>query len=477
MKLDISELLNKKEDEFLEYKAGFDTEDVASTVASFSTNKGGYILIGVKDDGTPIGYSCSKKDIDAKLYNIAKNMTGGTALINIDYEDYQKGSFIVVIKVFEGDKKPYGWKGVYYNRIGSSDEKLTPEQITDLTLKSKNLHFDNLTAELFHRKGNINDIDEQKIIDYVSNVRKGKRNKQIDFNGKKPFLQNFNLIIDNYIKNAAVLLFGKNTQEFFPSSKINFLIYSGEEIDNQNLKRRIIFDGDLITQINDVFNLIKLNTENRIVMEGLKRIEISQYPLEAIREALINAVVHRDYSISNADIIIRLFDNKLEIINPGGLIEGVNLQQLIKGGHHSVKRNPTICFLLDNLGYMEQSGNGIKSMINSMKHVGLLEPTISADKDSFKIEFYGQNITKPGSKPLIGLSTDFTPFLTDSEKGGLSAIKNLSDEFVMSEYMQKTGIKNRITAKKHLTNFENMGLLKTAKKGKFLVYRKIASLK
>ena len=187
MKLEIGTLLNKKEDEYLEYKEGFDTEDIASTIASFSTNKGGYILIGVKDDGSPLGYKCSKKEIDAKIYDISKNMSGGRALIDIDYCCHDSDSFIVIIKVSEGDKKPYGWKGVYYNRIGSSDEKLSNEQITEITLKAKNLHFDNLISELFHRKGNINDIDENKIRSYIEDVNKSKRNKKLYFTNIKKF--------------------------------------------------------------------------------------------------------------------------------------------------------------------------------------------------------------------------------------------------------------------------------------------------
>jgi len=477
MKLDVGTLLNRKEDESLEYKEGFDTDDIASTVASFSTNKGGYILIGVKDDGSPKGYKCSKQEMDAKIYDISKNMLGGRVMIEMDYESHSQDSFIVIIKVLEGDKKPYGWKGIFYKRIGSSDEKLSSDQITEISLKTKNLHFDNLNAELFHRKGNINDLDENKIKSYLDDVKKSKRNKNLEFKNIKSFLQNYNFIQDdNIVKNAAVLLFGKNPQEFFPSSKINFLIYSGDEIEETKLKKRIIFSGDLIKQVNEVFQLIRLNTESKIVMEGLRRMEMNQYPLDAIREALINAIVHRDYSIHNSDIIIRLFDSKLELTNPGGLLEGVNIEQLKKGEHHSVRRNPSICLMFDNLGFMEQSGNGIKTIINATRKFGLKEPEISADKNYFTICFYGQKLDVPGEKILIS-STDFTPLLTDLEKLGISIIKGkLSKEFMIKDYLKESGIKSRITAKNHLTKFEGMQIIKSEKKGKVILYTKIASI-
>jgi len=479
MQLDVNTLLNKNEDECLEYKEGFNDDDVASTIASFSTNNGGYILLGVKDDGTPKGYRCNPKELDSKLYNLAKNMNGGRAIIEIGYENYNTDSFIVVIRVLEGEKKPYGWKGIYYNRIGSSDEKLSPEQITEILLKSKNLHYDCLTSELFHRKGCINDIDENKVMNYIQKAKTSIRNKNIDFKEITPFLKNFSLIDkNNYVNNASILIFGRNPQSFFKSSIIQLLIYSGDEITELNLKKRNTFDGDLIKQVNEVFKLIKLNTENKIIMEGLKRIEISQYPSPAIREALINALVHRDYSISDSNITIRLFDNRLEIINPGGLMKGVNLEELKKGGHHSVRRNPTICSLFDNLGYMEQCGNGIKSMISAMKNSGLQEPKIEANNDFFKIEFFGQNLNLTENKNLIGVFTDYTKLLTEIEKNGFLKIKeNINDSFTINDYMQQTGIKSRITAKKHLTKFVDMEILKCNKVGKLLLYSKSAIIK
>ena len=271
-------------------------------------------------------------------------------------------------------------------------------------------------------------------------------------------------------------MFGKDTQEFFPSSKINFLIYSWNEPDEIKLKQRIVINGDLIKEIDRAFELIRINTENIIVMEGLKRTEMSQYPLDAIREALINAVAHRDYSIHNSDIVIRLFDNKLEIINPGGLLEGVDMEQLLKGEHHSIRRNPTISFLFDNLGFMEQSGNGIRVIINAMKKFGLNVPNISADKSYFKIEFYGQKINIPNEK-VLSFSTDLTKLLSTKEKFGISIIKEkLSDEFLLKDYMVGVGTKSRITARNHLKKFESMGILKSNKVNKSLVFKKIAHL-
>ena len=478
MEFDLTALLYKKEDENLEYKESFNDDDIASSIAAFSTGKGGFILIGVEDNGTPKGYRCNPQEISAKLYNLAKNMNGCRANIEIEYNDYENGNYIVIVKVLEGEKKPYGWKGIYYNRIDSSDEKLSPEQIAEILFKSKNISFDCLTAELFNRKSGICDIDNNKVGNYIKKVKQGKRNKTLEFNDIASFLKNYNLIKNNFVNNASILLFGKNPQSFFRSSIIQLLIYSGDEIAESNLKKRYTFDGDLIKQISETFRLIKINTENKIIMDGLKRIEISQYPTPALREALINAIAHRDYSNQDSNITIRLFDNKLEIINPGGLMDGVNLEDLKKGGHHSVRRNPIICGLLDNLGFMEQSGNGIKSMINAMKSSGLKEPIIEANKDFFKILFFGQNLYQTENQSLLGVYKDYTPVFTDLEKIGFNKIKEeIPDNFKIQDYMNHTGIKTRITAKKHLDKFVEMEILKYNKVGKFLLYSKSAVIK
>lgn len=477
MELDVNELFYRIEDKNLEYKEGFDNDDVTQTIASFSTSEGGYILIGVKNDGTPIGYRCSKEKVKAKLNNLAKDLNGGKGNIQIDFKEHAPEKYIVIVKVYEGDRKPYGWKGAYYKRVDSRDEKLSPEEIMEIKLKSKNLTFDSLINNIHNRKSNISDLDNSKILNYIQLANSGKRNRQIKFDNIKNVLKNLDLLIgDCYIKNTAMLFFGKKPQDSFQNAKINFLIYIGDSIDSSKLKYRKHIEGDLINQIQEPFNFIKSNTENKVIMDGLRRIEINQYPMEAIREALINAVAHRDYSVFNSDIVIRLFSNRLEIINPGGLMEGVTLQELKKGGHPSVRRNPKICYLLDNLGLMEQAGQGIKNIIGAMKRFGLEEPKIESDNGFFKIEFKGQKLEgNDFSKHLIGSSMDLEPVLTDLERRGLKYINSL-DKFQsirINEYMKRIKSKTRITAKRHLDKFVELGILEVSKLGKSLIYKKV----
>ena len=470
MDIDINSMFYKQEGKFLEYKQSYEAEDLASTAAAFATASGGDILIGVNNQGMPVGFQIDSEDkFRNAVYSHLKNITGGRVMMEIDFFPHDKDKKIILIHIHEGYTKPYGWKGVFYKRVDSSDEKLDADEVMKLRLESNNMTFDALPGKIRNRQTNPSDINEIVLKSYLEKISQNRRQRVISFTDAQSCLKNLDLINEQaFVKNAAILFLGKSPQSVFPSAKINFLGYSGNVITDSDLKFRKILDGNLIDQIDQVYSLIVANTENKIVMEGLKRIELNQYPSNALREAIINAIAHRDYLDNSSDILVRLFDNRLEIINPGGLMKGVKVEELKRGGHHSVKRNPIICRLLDHLGYMEQSGQGIQNMIESMKKFGLQEPNITVNDSSFKIEFIGQKISpeNQSEKVLGASSTNLEPFLTDKEKEFINQIQSEKNKSItISEYLKFTRIKSRITAKKHLDKFVSFGLFKVKNRG------------
>jgi len=339
----------------------------------------------------------------------------GDTDVSLTFINHSPIEKIIVIDIKEGTKKPYGWKGIYYARDGSINKKLKPTEISDINLASKGLTFDGLKCMMYGRDATIGDLDEQKIKEYIMKFNSSKRNKKMKYTTIKNFLCNCDLCLNHNFKNTSILFFGKKPQDCFQNSKINFLIYSGDVEDSTKLKYKKLIQGDLIYQIDGSVELIKSYTDNKVVMDGLRRIEINQYPLEAIREAVINAIAHRDYSIFESFINIRLFDNRLEIINPGALMEGITIEEIKQGGL-SKRRNLNICSILDNIGFMEQSGQGIKNIILALKKVGLREPLIEEKDDFFKIEFYGQSTNLSTNTRAIGVETDLSKELTELQK-------------------------------------------------------------
>ena len=470
--IDINHLLYRKEDMRLEYKESFRNDEIAETIASFSTANGGILLVGIKDDGTPVGYICNEDEIHKKIFDIKNGMNDSHPIVSVEFLNHSTTKKIVIITIMEGPRKPYGWKSLYYCRDGSVNKKLGPQDIADINMKSRSSTFDSMKARIYERDATIGDMEENKILDYLNIFNSSKRNKKMPYTNMKNFLDNCNLLSDNGLKNTAMLFFGKNINACFQNSAINFLMYNGNTEDPTKLKYKKLIKGSLSFQINEVIDLIETYTENEIVMVGLRRIEISQYPLKAIREAIINSVAHRDYSTFDSFINVRLFDDRLEIINPGPLVNGITIEEIKRGGL-SKRRNPLICSILDNIGFMEQSGQGVRSIISAMKNSGLKEPIIENTNSFFKIEFFGQSIGITDI-PVIGIETDLTNSLNDMQKKGLNYIQQSNiNEITIKKYMEVIGSSSRITAKNHLEKFKLLGLLKPQKIGNTIIYKKV----
>lgn len=190
--------------------------------------------------------------------------------------------------------------------------------------------------------------------------------------------------------NTALLFFSTDPTDYLPQSVIKIARYNGntriETIDNKEII------GPIYKMIDEVEVFFKRNTRlaNKIV--DFKRIDIPEYPFEAIREALTNAIAHRDYNRRGAHIMFSIFDNRVEILNPGGLLPGLKIKNL--EGQHAA-RNNLICNIFHETKDMERFGTGIEKMKRLMVEHGLKEPEFSEQGDSFVVNFYG-----PGNRIL-----------------------------------------------------------------------------
>ncbi|MGC9310882.1 MAG: ATP-binding protein [Candidatus Aenigmatarchaeota archaeon] len=207
-------------------------------------------------------------------------------------------------------------------------------------------------------------------------------------------------------------------------------------------------------------------TQNKVVLSGLKRVEITQYPLKAIREGFMNAIAHRDYSIFNSNIQVRLFKDHLEIWNPGGLMEGIDIDKLREGNFPSVRRNPVLCKLFDDLGYMEESGHGIKMMKEAMREEGLEPPVLDATRDYFCVSLKGKSFdTTSEHEQKI---TDLEHVLGERQINGLKYLQSKGQTNI-KEYANSMKV-SRITAGQDLDLFVKLKLAFTKKIGRDRVY-------
>lgn len=310
---------------------------------------------------------------------------------NVKYDDKE----IFIIEVQKGNNPPYSHRGVCYKRMGGTSQPLEPFEIAKMTLESQGRSFDVLPAKN-SRVATTDDIDEMKVFEYIK-ISQEKRKLVAPGTSIKQILLNLELIPDREIQpcNAAIMMFGKEPKKFVPQSSMNMIRFPGTTISSEIIDRATA-EGDIpsIIQVANLFIQRNIRTASKI--EGFVRIDVSEYPIEALREAVINTVAHRDY-LPIASSYLYIFSDRIEIGNPGGFpYKGVTADQLIKnGGGVTIRRNPKIAELLHNMGLMEKAGTGISKIKESTKSHGLPEPLFNITPDWFRI-----TITGPGEKIL-----------------------------------------------------------------------------
>ena len=347
MEGNIKDLIKTGEGYNLEFKrtlgAGLDKE-----ICAFANAKGGKIILGVEDSGEINGFNLSNADT-SRIQSIARNMDPS---FNVDIETIEN---VVVINVAEGKNKPYSIGGKFYLRIGANSQQMQRDEIREF------FHKEGLV--LFGEKPNSKfdldkDFDHYKFRNFLNLAH------ITDNQDYKEVLNNLSLIENEKLKNAGVLFFCHRVTKFFMQGIVSCVLYEGKT--KTNIIDKKDFDADILSNYNNAhsFILSKLNT-NYII--GEEREEKLELPREAIREALINAFVHRDY-FSNGHIQIDIFLDRVEISNPGGLVQGLDKKDF---GKVSLPRNPLLMDLMLRTRKVERVGSGIQRIKDAMKEYGL----------------------------------------------------------------------------------------------------------
>ena len=331
--------------EFKERLANLDKEMVA-----FANASGGRIFLGINDDGEIIGTAVDNK-IKSQIQDIANNCDPP---IKIKLEEYKN---ILVIDVREGADKPYRCASGFYTRTGPNSQKLSRDQIVNFIQAEGKVRFD----ELMKRDFTTRNMDAEKMKRFLA---MSGISSVLD----KPLLYK-NLGIGELqegkvlFNNLAVLFFAKNLSEIYYHTVVTCALYKGKE--KSTVLDRKDYNIDLVTNVDLAMNFLKQYLPVRYVFTGeLARKEIPELPYEALREALINAVVHRDYFEKGANVMMEIFDDRIEITNPGGLVKGLTPENF---GRVSMLRNPGIANLFQRIDYIEKMGTGIERIKLALK--------------------------------------------------------------------------------------------------------------
>ena len=298
-----------------------------------------------------------------------------------------EGKNLIVIRV---DKYSYDIVLAFsrpYKRVGKSTIKMSKDEYERSILEKHKdkLYFDSQIC----KEATLDDIDNikvKKFLERASFERRLEINPNIT---PKEALRKLNLIKKDKLTNGAILLFGKNPQKFFLQSETRCARFKGiEPLEFIDMK---VFGGNIIDQREDALEFVKEHIQLHAEIKGTERIERWEYPIEAIREAVTNALCHRNYKISS-NVQIRVFDDRIEVWGCGPLPEPLTVEDLRKK-HDSVLRNPLIgrCFFL--IKYIEQWGTGTNRMIKKCLSSGLPEPLFEEISGNLVVTFRGK-ITK-----------------------------------------------------------------------------------
>ena len=351
------------ESQNIEYKESW-RDEYLKWICGFANAGGGTIYVGVNDNKEIIGVDNSKRLMEDIPNKIVTHL-GIVADVNLLHEG--KMDYIEII--VEPSNIPIAYKGIYHYRSGSTKQELRGTALQQFILKKMGRSWDDIGND----RATIDDID-RKAIDYF--LRKGIEAQRIPEDQReastKDILDSLGLIDnDGLLKNAAILLFGKNPLRFFPSIAFKIGRFGKNEAD---LMFQDVIDGNIIQMADRVMQILQGKyLVSPVRFEGMQRYETLEIPKEALREILYNAIAHKDYT--GPDIQMHVYDDHLEIWNEGELPLGYT-EETLMGRHSSKPRNRNIANAMFKAGFIDTWGRGYMKIREGFEAAGIPMPKV-----------------------------------------------------------------------------------------------------
>lgn len=364
------EMIQAPETHSVEFKEAVDADDFRAIAVAFANDYdevgGGTVIIGIRGkDKTVIGLV---GDLDKLQRGIADTVRDGSTIPSIAPEIYLvkiDGKAIIVVETQKGARRPYRSKGICYIRVGSTTRKATFQEELELYRRTEYSSFDRHPVVTATEA----DIDWVKFNQYLKS-RITKETLEIDDRTPQDVAEHLRYLVESggTVKPTAgaLLLFGKMPQQWFNNSSIDFVRFDGKSETDDILTRQEI-KGTLDEIVYRTQQVVEANMARGsfFTSTSWKRVDIVEYPLRALREALLNAAMHRDYEVGNSKIYVKLFDDRVDITSPGGLFGIVNKHNF--GSGITDYRNPILAETLRTLELVEQVGRGIQLIRRTME--------------------------------------------------------------------------------------------------------------
>lgn len=395
--------------------------DICKEVIGFANTNGGTVYIGIEDNGIIVGVDDEDKTM-LQLNNMIRDSIKPDITMFVKYEAIiLEDKKVIAIKVQRGTDRPYylGNKGLkpagVYVRNGTSTDPASEANIRKMIKETDGDSFENMRSL------------EQNLSFNATNEQFKKRN--IVFNEAK--MKSLGLFLkDGEYSNVAFLLSDQCT------ATIKTATFNGT--DKLNFQDRKEYSGSLFDQMENVYQYLEMRNKKRASFNGLYRIDTLDYPLDALREALLNCLVHRDYSFS-ASTLISVYDDRIEFVSIGGLPDGINLDDILLG--ISACRNPKLAAIFYRLELIEAYGTGIPKIMSSYKDTGF-EPKIEVTNNAFKITLPNLNYsideqTETEDNRIVAF-IDKNGFITRKDVEELLGISQTSANRILKDMVDKS---------------------------------------
>ena len=362
--------------------------DIATILAAMANGGGGTLLVGVETAGEEIAVRGVRNDMQAidRVLQAALSLQPALILpmprvVNVD------GSKVIETQVPAGMPHVYSLDGRYLIRSGTANEPLNPLQLRRLFIQRGAISFESEIAPGAH----LDDLDWDKVHSYVNGL-----DGLSEMDAREVLLRRGCLMQQERTlrpTNAGILLFGKHPQRFVRGADITAVRFAGETMGDTFSRHDIT--GTLPDQIRRAETFLVDHLRKGVALgETMARTERYEYPMEAARELVVNAVAHRDYSISGDGIRLFIFKDRMEVISAGGLAGPVTLAN-IKDERFS--RNPVIVQVLSDMGFIERLGYGVDRVLELMRNQHLREPDFTETGGSFRVVLYNQRVASDES--------------------------------------------------------------------------------
>ena len=369
---------------------------LATTLVGMANSHGGTVLIGVSPRAGRIQGVRDPQNVTDRIFQAAL-LCDPPLVLPVPRIEFAAGVPLVCVTIPQGLPHVYNLQGRYLGRSGRTETPLPPRVLRQLLVERGVIQFESRIPPSV----SLNDLDLEQVVAYMTALDQPSNQNPEDFLKRRGCLiHQEGKLRPTY---AAILLFGHHPQQWLPSASILAARFPGTSFSDEFIKQEI--RGTLPDQLRQAETFVRDHLRSVARLVGLTREETPEYPLEAVRELLVNAVAHRDYNQQGDTIHLHIFSDRLEVHSPGGLPGPVTLANLLEA---RFSRNAVIAQVLSDLGFVERLGYGLNRVLTAVKQNNLPPPKFEESGGAFRVTlFAGSEEKGEVSKPDLSIYASY----------------------------------------------------------------------